>query len=174
MSGLEIDDAYLNMKKFTRFESISIIVIFICLFAVVGYNMSISLRRGRDSVRKDDLSSLQKSLDTYYQKYRSFPASSDNGEIIGCFNEKPIQNKKTGLVTNAVVCKWGESKFENSNFMPRDPKYKEGASYIYKSTGKSYELYISLEGKDEAEYTESIVNKNLHCGTKICNYGRVN
>lgn len=160
------------MNKFTKKETFSILFILFCLFVVVGYNMSISLRRGRDSVRKDDLSSLQKSLDTFYQKYRVYPHSSEKGEIIGCFNEKPIQDPKTGVLKNVVVCKWGESRFENANFMPRDPKYKEGRSYIYKSNGKSYELYISLEGEDEAEYTESIVRMNLQCGTKICNYGR--
>ena len=57
--------------------------------------------------------------------------------------------------------------------MPRDPLYNKGNSYKYISDGKSYEIYISLEGKDEAEYTPQIAAKYLQCGTKICNYGRV-
>lgn len=162
------------MKFFTKKEIINILTILLCLFTVVGINMSVSLRRGRDSIRKDDLSGLQKRLDTYYQKYRSYPLATENGEIIGCFNEDPKLDKKTGKPLNVVTCIWGESRFENENLMPRDPSYKKGAQYLYKSDGKSYELYVSLEGKDEAEYTESIVSKRLLCGTKICNYGRVN
>ena len=40
------------------------------------------------------------------------------------------------------------------------------------SDGKEYELYVSLEGKNEPEYSELIKVKNLQCGNKICNYGR--
>lgn len=161
------------MHKFTKTETKSLIIIFLVLFLVTGFNMSISIRRGRDSIRKDDISVIQKSLDTYYQKYRIFPLSNDSGQIIGCFNGDVQTDKISGFPTNTVPCLWGESKFEGVNLMPRDPSYKKGASYLYISNGKKYELYISLEGKDEAEYTKAIADKNLHCGTKICNYGRV-
>ncbi len=102
-----------------------------------------------------------------------FPLS-DNGNIVGCFNSDPVTDPKTGYPLNASTCTWGESRFENVNLMPRDPKYKNGSNYLYISDGKKYQLYIALEGRDEAEYTPSIVNKNLQCGTKICNYGRGN
>ena len=58
--------------------------------------------------------------------------------------------------------------------MPQDPSFKKGASYFFVSDGRKYKFYISLEGKDEAEYTPTIALMNLHCGTKICNYGRGN
>lgn len=160
------------MIPFTSKEIKVIFFVLTCLFLVTGFNISVSLRRGRDSIRKNDISAIQKSIDTYYQKYRMFPISTSNGEIIGCFDGDVVTDKMTGFPTNAVKCSWGESRFENTNLMPRDPKYKDGASYLYISDGKKYELYVSLEGKDEAEYTPSIASKNLHCGTKVCNYGR--
>ncbi len=160
------------MKKFTNPEIKAISIILFVLFILFGFNVSISLRRGRDSVRKDDLSSLQKSLDTYKNKYKTYPLSSPDGLIIGCFDEDPIVDKVTGFALNPVACNWGVSRFENKNLMPRDPNYKKGASYLYISDGKKYQIYISLEGKDEAEYTKLIVYKNLQCGTNICNYGR--
>ena len=142
------------------------------MFIVTFYNMSVSIRRGRDATRKDDMSSLQKSLDTFYQKYRYFPISTSDGKIVGCFNEDPVFDKVSGRPINVSVCEWGVSKFEGVNFMPRDPYYQKGFSYKYVSDGKGYELYVSLEGKDEAEYSEATVIKNLLCGLKVCNYGR--
>lgn len=162
------------MKFFSKNEIQSISLILVILFGVIFLNMSVSLRKGRDSIRKNDISAIEKALDTYYQKYRIYPLSSENGEIIGCFNEEAILDKKTGYPVNTLICKWGESNFESNNLIPRDPKYKNGSSYLYISNGKKFEFYISLEGKDEAEYTPLIVSKNLHCGNKICNYGRSN
>ena len=162
----------MELKIFSKQETKAIFIIFLVLFAAVFINMSVSLRRGRDSIRKDDISAIQKALDTYYQKYRIYPLATDNGEIIGCFETEPIRDKKTGYPTNPTVCKWGESVFENITTMPKDPKFKDGANYLYLSDGEKYQFYISLEGKDEAEYTPAIINKNLQCGVKICNYGR--
>lgn len=161
------------MKKFTKSELRTIFTILIVLFGVTFINMSISLRRGRDSIRKNDISAIQKALDTYYQKYRIYPSSTDDGKIVGCFDSEVERDLSTGYPINTVPCVWGESRFEDRNLMPRDPSYKKGASYKYISHTTWYEIYISLEGRDEAEYTPSIASKYLQCGTKICNYGRV-
>jgi len=162
----------IKMKKFKKSEIKIILSILVCLFAVSGYNFSISLRRGRDSIRKNDMSAIQKSLDTYYQKYKIYPMSTADGNIIGCFEKGALVDIKTGYPNNAITCNWGESRFESANLMPRDPNYEKGANYRYISDGKKYELYIALEGKDEAEYTQSDIDKNLQCGSEICNYGR--
>ena len=162
------------MNKFTKTETKSIIFIFCVLFFITGFNISLSLRRGRDSIRKNDISAIQNSLDTYLQKYKTYPLSGSNGEIIGCFSNGAQLDPISEKPTNAEVCKWGESKFEGVNFMPRDPSFEKGMSYYYVSDGREYNFYISLEGKDEAEYTPQIVAKNLHCGIKICNYSKGN
>ena len=159
------------MKPFSKIETKYILSILFILLSVTLYNMSISLRRGRDATRKNDIYSVEKALDTYYQKYRTYPLSTVDGKIIGCFNEE-VDLNVSGQPTNMVVCDWGVSSFEEIKTMPRDPYSKKGANYLYVSDGQSYEFYVSLEGKDEAEYTISIHNQNLQCGNQICNYGR--
>ena len=160
------------MKFFTKIELKGILIIFIILFGLTGINISASLRKGRDATRKNDLAVMQKAIDTFYQKYREFPKSTADGRIVGCFNEDPVLDRDTGFALNTVPCDWGISTFENIKIMTRDPKSVEGFSYLYISDGKEYELYVSLEGKNEPEYSELIKVKNLQCGNKICNYGR--
>jgi type II secretory pathway pseudopilin PulG len=160
------------MKKFTQSELKSILVIFGVLFFVTSINISASLRKGRDATRKNDMSAIQKEIDTYYQKYRVLPLSNNEGKIVGCFTETPNLDVATGMPLNVEVCEWGKSTFENMNTMVMDPNAKSGSSYLYKSDGSSYELYVALEGKSEAEYQLATASKNLHCGTEICNYGR--
>lgn len=159
------------MKPFLRSEIKPIATILTILFIVTIYNMSISLRRGRDATRKNDIYAIEKALDTYYQKYRIYPLSTQDGKIIGCFDGE-VKLDIAGQPTNSVVCEWGKSSFEEIKVMPRDPYAKNGMNYLYISEGLSYKFYVSLEGKDEAEYTVSIFNQNLQCGNEICNYGR--
>ena len=162
------------LKNFTESETKIIVSILVVLFVVIGFNMSTSLRRGRDSIRKNDISAVQGALDTYYQKYHIYPLSNDKGQIIGCFNEKPQVDLQSGVPINVVLCDYVQSRFEDLRSMPRDPNHKKGAEYLYISDGSKYEFFISLEGKDEAEYSPTIVTKNLQCGNRICNYGKGN
>lgn len=161
------------MKPFTKLEIKSIFLILSVLFIVVFVNMLASLRRGRDSIRKNDIYAVEQALDTFYQKYKFYPKATADGKIIGCFSGGVIYDEVTGLPTNMEVCEWGKSTFEDLRVVPNDPNYKKGVSYRYTSeTLESYFFYISLEGKNEPEYTKNIVNKNLQCGNEICNYGR--
>lgn len=162
------------MQKFTKSETKFIFFTLIVLFIVSGYNFTLSLRRGRDSIRKNDISAIENALDTYLQKYKIYPLSTNDGKIIGCFESGPQIDEETSHPINAITCNWGQSKFEGVNFMPQDPSFEKGSSYYYVSDGRKYMFYIALEGKDEAEYTKSIADKYLHCGNKICNYGRGN
>lgn len=160
------------MKLFKKSETKSILIILVLIGLLYAINISASLRKGRDATRKDDISYVQKALDTYYQKHKVYPLSTDDGKILGCFNDAPLFDEKTGLAINAVACEWGQSSFEDIKIMPRDPRSKDGMNYKYVSDGKYYKFYISLEGKKEPEYTPSIASQNLQCGNKICNYGR--
>lgn len=162
------------MNKFTKSEIKIISFIFFILFIVTSYNLLLSLRRGRDSIRKNDMSAIENSLDTYLQKYKIYPLSTSDGKIIGCFDNGALIDEISGNPINAITCEWGKSKFEGENFMPQDPSFEKGASYFYVSDGRKYKFYISLEGKTEAEYTKAIVLQNLQCGNRICNYGRGN
>lgn len=160
------------MKPFSKFEIKIISTVLVVLILLVTVNMLTSLRRGRDSTRKNDISSIQKGLDSYKQKYSVYPPSTDDGRIIGCFEGEVIQDKSTGIPLNNMVCEWGQSTFEGMSPMPRDPNAADGVNYKYISIDKGYAFYVSLEGKDEPEYNLETLSLNLHCGDKICNYGR--
>ena len=134
--------------------------------------MLASLRKGRDSIRKNDISAVENALDTYYQKYKIYPDSTSDGKIVGCFEFGSVINEESGYPENATICEWGKSKFEGNRIVPIDPDYEKGVNYYYESDGQSFVFYIALEGKNEPEYTESISRKNLQCGVRICNYGR--
>ena len=163
------------MKPFSKIETKSISIILIVLSVVVFINMQVSLRRGRDSIRKNDIYAVEQALDTFYQKYRFYPDATEDGKIVGCFSSGIVYDEITGLPTNMEVCEWGKSSFEGIKIMPNDPSYEKGASYRYVSdNSESFFFYISLEGQDEAEYTKLIADKNLQCGNRICNYGRGN
>lgn len=160
------------MKYFSKDESKIISIIFIVLIFITGINIVASLRKSRDVTRKNDMGALQEAISLYHQKYKVFPLSTNDGKIIGCFEGGPDVDKITKYPVNAIVCEWDKSSFENIVLMPKDPKFIEGRSYLYISDGEKYELYVSLEGKNEAEYSKAVVEKNLQCGNKICNYGR--
>ena len=160
------------MKFFKKSELKIIFVILLSISFLYVINIKASLRKGRDITRKDDISYVQKALNTYYQKHKVYPLSDNSGRILGCFNDAPLFDEKTGFAINAVACDWGRSSFEDITLMPRDPKSKDGMEYKYVSDGSSYKFYVSLEGKKEPEYNEQTISLNLQCGTKICNYGR--
>jgi type II secretory pathway pseudopilin PulG len=147
------------LSPFKRQEKKVLLGLFIVLAILTAFNMNISIRRGRDNQRKNDMSTLQKALDLYHGQNFRFPKSVD-GKIAACMG--PVH----------LGCQWGKDKFMNISTLPRDPSSDLGREYLYLSNTKGYAIYIALEGKDEAEYTQSILDMGLHCGSQICNYGR--
>lgn len=63
------------MKFFTKQELKVTSLIFLALVIVCMPSFISSLRRSRDQTRRDDLGTIQKMLDTYYQVNRKFPTS---------------------------------------------------------------------------------------------------
>ena len=146
------------MKPFSKPEIISIVVIFLILSLISAPNFVVSLRRARDQIRRDDLGNIESTLDAYYVENKLFPKSSSDGRIIAC---------------NNLPCKWGQDPFFNMMpIIPGDPDTNKGASYIYLSDGKRYQIYAALESRDEAGYDAKIEARNISCGKSICNIGR--
>lgn len=162
----------MDIKRFFSKKDFRVIAsIFFVLIIIISLNLQVSLRKGRDSVRKNDLSALQGALDKYLSKYREFPESHD-GKIVGCFKDDTHFDEKLGKYLNLRACEWGVDGFEGLEKLPRDPYYDKGRDYLYLSNGSKYQIFISLEGKSEAEYTESVVRRRLSCGDVTCNYGK--
>jgi hypothetical protein len=174
-------------------EIVGLFVILLLIFLFSYYNFLQSLMKGRDVQRRNDLSAVAEALEKFYSDYDRYPMASDNGEIIACLPDgwkredmkkllggRPIENREK-MFAKFAPCKWGASVFEDYSaegkdaylsFVPIDTKTKEGWSYVYKSTGKHYQLYGSYEGKSMLDYSAKIVTKKYLCGSRICNFGK--
>jgi type II secretory pathway pseudopilin PulG len=171
------------MRKLSKSEKISISVIFLVLIAISIPNFVLSLRRARDQVRKDDMGALEHALGGYLADFGSFPVASEDGRIMACKNpnDEVEVNDKGRLVVNFIPCEWGQdgifdltpgSTKTYMKLLPREPDYQKGSLYHYFSDGKRYQIFVSLEGKDDVEYDPEIISRNLMCGNVICNAGR--
>ncbi len=170
-----------KLKIFSKSETISLIVIFSILVVVSVPNFIASLRRARDQVRRDDLGSLEHSLDEYYAELGVFPPSSPDGRIMDCLKpgDKPYKDKKGQWVFDPIPCDWGKDAFVNlingkvyMSILPREPYWQKGVHYLYLSDGARFQLFAAMEGKSEPEVDAKIIARNLYCGSSICNVGR--
>lgn len=169
-------------KIFTKSELISVIAIFLLLIVIAVPNFVASLRRARDQVRRDDLGALMGSLGGYYEYFGTFPLSSNDGKIIDCIRPngfEPYIDKYGKWIFDTIGCSWGldsfvnlETEFKYMKTLPADPEEQKGAEYLYLSDGKRYQIFVAMEGKNEAEVDQEIINMGLMCGNRICNVGR--
>jgi type II secretory pathway pseudopilin PulG len=166
------------MKFFTKKEIAGILLIFGFIFLISFSNFKVSLRKARDFQRKNDLRALYNGLSAYQKDWNTFPLSLE-GKIVACKGADTFKDEE-GSVFNLYPCEWGKDALKDvfdANYpayiplLPQDPQQAKGNSYLYLSNGKRFQIYIVLEGEDEAEYDPAIVKRNLKCGEKICNAG---
>jgi type II secretory pathway pseudopilin PulG len=168
------------MKFFTRQESIIIGLIFVIIVGVSIPNFSASLARARDAQRKNDLGNLKNGLATFQNDLGSYPLSSPDGRIRACDPvEVQTSNKKT--VIEYQACDWGKDALADElepafpayiKVLPQDPKWEEGASFLYISNGSRFQVYAHLELESDDEFDPKVVARGLLCGDKICNFGK--
>lgn len=174
------------LGPFSKPEIISIVVIFLVLVVVSWPNFSLSLRRSRDQIRRDDIGNIQAAIDEYYNDYGMFPLSTKDNKILGCKSSDDSVVESTGsggVKINLVGCEWGKDPWINltpevnktyMKVVPGDPKLSSGTSYFYSSDGSRYQLFASLEGEDEPEYNAKLAARGVKCGVSTCNLGRAN
>lgn len=178
------------MRFFTRTELLVTVVGLLCIGILSYFNFSTSLRRARDSQRREDLGRLSDALNSFHQDFGFFPPSSPDGKIIACKGEnfdevvaelKTLKHFDLALyITGLVSCEWGWdglSEFTDGTSyirtIPTDPKHAEGIRYLYISNLNRYQLFSYLEGTEsEIGYDSGIVGRSLNCGTKICSFGK--
>jgi hypothetical protein len=169
------------MKIFRRNEILGIGIILLALVIITFFNFRISLRRTRDTQRKEALGIMVDGLVLYKKQFGFFPLSSDDGKMLACKGPETQINHLTRKITNFVACEWGKDSLANlfdPNYplflkvIPNDPTADKGFSYYYASNGKRFQIYGSLEGSDEDEYDPKIMSRGLKCGSQICNFGQ--
>lgn len=146
----------ISMNKFTQQEIKVTAIIFFILILISTPNFISSMRRSRNQIRRDDLGSMQRMIDSYYAKYKVFPTSTADGKILAC----------------GGPCEYGQDQFYNIGRIPGDPQSAKGVSYVYFSGIDMYQIFIYQEGENEIEYSPLIEARGVKCGTKICNTGR--
>jgi type II secretory pathway pseudopilin PulG len=167
------------MDNFSKSELKGILVIFVFLVAISVPNFIVSLRRARDAQRKADIGSIQDALYRYQADFGVFPLSID-GKIAAC---EPVYYREVSGIKTPVfsACDFGKSSLSDLSdstyppymkLIPNDPESKKGRSYYYFSSGSRFQIYGSLEGKNEDEYDESIVKRGISCGETVCNFGK--
>ena len=121
----------LKIKKTKGFTLVELLVV----ISIMGILTVISLAsfvsaqvKARDAQRKSDLGQVSKALMLYYSDTGTFPATFEFGD------EEP------GF-------KVGETIYMRKT--PQDPKTP--AVYIYKTDGKSFNLFANLENKKDSQ-----------------------
>jgi len=174
------------MKFLSKEEVKAVLIILAVIVAFSCPNFIVSVRRARDAQRKADVGSIYSALNEFQSDFGSFPLSRE-GKIAFC---SPVVKKEAIVVSNKgssisdydySACEWGKDSildlFDHAfppylKTIPQDPYHSKGRGYYYLSNGNRYQIYGSLESKDEDEYDEVIIKRGLPCGNKICNFGK--
>ena len=182
-----------GMKFFSKNEVVGVSVILSIIVVASLYNFRLALRRARDAERRSDLGSISNALSRYNDDFGFFPPGSPDGKIKACkgetFEEKIREiSRKDPFYMNKFFealepCRWGidglrdlsdESYPPYLKVIPGDPKANEGIVYSYLSNTKRFQIFAYLEGEEKEEgYSRAIVERQILCGVKICNFGKV-
>jgi hypothetical protein len=164
-----------SILGFSKNELRGTVVILLVLFAVIGLNLRVSLRKARDAQRRSDVSSISDGVKAFQADFGFFPKSFE-GKIVACEGE--LDSKGDPVFK---PCEWLydslRDNFDSSypayiEHIPTDPHHNSGARYYYVSNGSRFQIYGTYESDTEPEYDEGVVGRNLNCGNRVCNFGK--
>ncbi|MDZ7587218.1 MAG: type II secretion system protein [Patescibacteria group bacterium] len=164
------------MKKgFTLIEMLVVIAI-IGILASIGLGTFTSAqRKARDARRKNDLTTVAKALEVYFNDHSLYPADDDDShQIKGC---------NTDVDPTEITCDWG-SAFQHANttpatvyliILPSDSTASQTYYYEASADQQSFQLYARLENTADPAVPKDgndPQNYDIKCGTEnYCNYG---
>jgi general secretion pathway protein G len=151
---------------FTLMELLIVMVLlgFLITAGVTSYTSS--MKKSRDTKRKNDLRQIAVSLEAYNNDVGRYPLGDGNGAVVGC---------------DGVACIWGDA-FQNANtmYMVSLPGDASGAQrYFYVSDGSYFQLYTRLENTKDSDIPQQGERprafSDIDCGESgssiYCNYG---
>jgi len=146
----------MNKKQngFTLLEILVVIALLGILATIIMGSYLASLKKARDSRRKQDLEQISRALELYYSQNNSYP------EDIDVDFGGPLENPNGGDYYMKML--------------PQDPSgATSGYNYDYISNdGQEYQLYSCLENDQDPDYSSYTGSEN--CGTScdgMCHYG---
>ena len=161
------------LKSQGAFSLLELLVVMLIIGLLTGLGISsyvTAQKKSRDNRRKQDLSSISKALEVYYNDWGRYPGYVlvDGNAIMEACGE-----------TAQSTCVWGELWQGQANTLymtelPMDPS--AGLSYAYQSSGDGYRLFAHLENDQDPDMVrdadEQAANyAGVNCGTtENCNY----
>ena len=125
-----------NKRAFTLMELMIVIAILGVLTTLMTGNFLTSIKRSRDAQRKNDLSTIQRALEMYYEDNKTYPIATGSPAGDVNFGGKfchPDELPNLGCDIKTYMQK-----------MPNDPN--SGKTYFYSSTStNNYAIYACLE-----------------------------
>jgi general secretion pathway protein G len=160
-----------RQKGFTLMELLIVMVILGILTTIVASSFRTSQEKAHDSRRKNDLESMAKALEVYYNDHNEYPASvNGNFSVSNCGS------------AGDNPCNFG-GEFKDTNgtlYMAKMPEETTGSRrYYYYSDGQyqAFALYTRLENELDKDIPKNASDGNQYydgtnCGTGFagCNY----
>jgi len=155
---------------FTLIELLIVVAVLGILAAgiIIVMNPADQIRKAKDAQRKSDLFQIKNALETYYNDFGQYPASSDTDPSLP-YRIKADEN---------TILNWGSTGWQYIGTLPKDPSSSKYYVYYSPLDRQSYYLYASLDrGEVDAQacdrgYRCTNVPLFASCGTNAeCNYG---
>jgi len=139
-------------RGFTLMEILVVISLLAILATIIVNSYVSTLKKGRDSRRKQDIEQVSRALELYYADNNVYPAALTWGD--------PLVN--AAAVPTKLYMKE----------LPTDPAKVSTLEYLYETdaSGTYYRLYTCLENDQDADY-QVYAGKYCGSGCNTCNYG---
>jgi len=149
------------MKKNKGFTLMEILIVILLLGILSGLVMNTfinTLKKGRDSRRKQDLGQISRALEIYYSEHNVYPTHKAGSDTLPWELSLPHPTDITKFYMKII---------------PNDPQADSGLTYYYESSGTYYRLFSCLENSDDLSYNEYDYT-GTDCGScsgDRCHYG---
>ena len=149
-----------NQKAFTLLELLVVMAIMALLVGLGLRTFGSVQQKSRDGRRKQDIQSISKALELYYNDYKHYPYASA-GKILGCGENA------------AEECEWGDVWQNTTNQtlsmakMPLDPG---GSQYFYlaDAQGQTFRLFAYLENLEDDAVVKNVDGEPAYYSGTSC------
>lgn len=147
-----------NKNAFTLMELMVVIAILGVLSTLMTGNFLTSIKRSRDAQRKNDLSTIQRALEMYYEDNKTYPTGEGATNGLINFGNAFCHPDPDGCTTKTYMQK-----------MPNDPLANRRYQY-FSDTGTNYRIYACMENNQMVVPVWVNAPANI-CTTTSCKRG---